>query len=54
MFLDNRLRPQTWDEYIGQEKIKQNLRILIQAAEERNHVPEHILFMVHSGLGKTT
>ncbi|MCC7469556.1 MAG: Holliday junction branch migration DNA helicase RuvB [Bacteroidetes bacterium] len=54
VFLDNRLRPQTWDEYIGQEKIKQNLRILIQAAEERNHVPEHILFYGPPGLGKTT
>lgn len=54
VFLDNRLRPQTWNEYIGQEKIKQNLRILIQAAEERNHVPEHILFYGPPGLGKTT
>ncbi|MDQ5952922.1 MAG: Holliday junction ATP-dependent helicase RuvB, partial [Patescibacteria group bacterium] len=34
-FLDNTLRPRTWNEYIGQEKIKQNLKILIQAAEER-------------------
>lgn len=53
-FLDNTLRPRTWDEYIGQEKIKQNLKILIQAAEERNHVPEHILFHGPPGLGKTT
>ena len=54
IFLDNQLRPGTWDEYIGQEKIKQNLRILIQAAEERKHVPEHILFHGPPGLGKTT
>ena len=54
IFLDNQLRPNTWDEYIGQEKIKQNLRILIQAAEERNHAPEHILFHGPAGLGKTT
>lgn len=54
IFLDNQLRPGTWDEYIGQEKIKQNLRILIQAAEERNHAPEHILFHGPAGLGKTT
>lgn len=54
IFLDNQLRPKTWEEYIGQEKIKQNLRILIQAAEERNHVPEHILFYGPAGLGKTT
>lgn len=52
--LDSELRPGTWDEYIGQEKIKKNLRILIQAAEERNHVPEHILFHGPPGLGKTT
>lgn len=54
IFLDNQLRPSTWDEYIGQEKIKQNLKILIQAAHERNHVPEHILFHGPPGLGKTT
>lgn len=54
IFLDNQLRPGTWDEYIGQEKIKKNLKILIQAAAERNHVPEHILFYGPAGLGKTT
>jgi Holliday junction DNA helicase RuvB len=53
-FLDSALRPKTWNEYIGQEKIKQNLKILIQAAEERNHTPEHILFYGPPGLGKTT
>ncbi len=54
IFLDNKLRPETWEEYIGQEKIKKNLKILLQAAEERNHVPEHILFHGPPGLGKTT
>lgn len=54
IFLDNQLRPNTWDEYIGQEKIKKNLKILIQAAEERGHAPEHILFHGPAGLGKTT
>ncbi len=53
-FLDNALRPQSWNEYIGQEKIKENLKILLQAAEERGHVPEHILFHGPPGLGKTT
>jgi len=53
-FLDNTLRPSKWDEYIGQEGIKNNLRILIQAAEERKHPPEHILFYGPPGLGKTT
>lgn len=54
IFLDNQLRPTTWTDYIGQEKIKQNLSILLQAAKERGHVPEHILFHGPPGLGKTT
>lgn len=54
IFLDNQLRPQAWNDYIGQEKIKQNLLILLRAAEERGHVPEHILFHGPPGLGKTT
>ncbi len=53
-FLDQSLRPETWDEYIGQETIKENLRILLKAAEERNHPAEHILFYGPPGLGKTT
>lgn len=53
-FLDQSLRPSTWDEYIGQETIKENLRILLKAAEERNHPAEHILFYGPPGLGKTT
>lgn len=52
--LDRALRPETWDEYIGQETIKKNLKILIQAAKERNHPPEHLLFYGPPGLGKTT
>lgn len=54
IFLDNQLRPNAWNDYIGQEKIKQNLLILLRAAEERGHVPEHILFHGPPGLGKTT
>lgn len=53
-FLDSTLRPKTWDDYIGQEKIKKNISILMQAAEERGHTPEHILFHGPPGLGKTT
>ena len=53
-FLDQTLRPITWDEYIGQENIKANLKILLQAAEERSHPAEHILFYGPPGLGKTT
>lgn len=52
--LDQTLRPQHWDEYIGQEKIKENLRILLTAARERGHAAEHILLYGPPGLGKTT
>lgn len=54
LFLDQTLRPSLWEEYIGQQNIKNNLRILLQAAQERNHPPEHILFYGPPGLGKTT
>ena len=53
-FLDQTLRPSSWDEYIGQSSIKNNLHILISAAKERAHPPEHILFYGPPGLGKTT
>lgn len=52
--LDQTLRPSTWDEYVGQEKIKENLRILLTAARERGHAAEHILLYGPPGLGKTT
>ncbi len=53
-YLDQTLRPSRWDEYIGQKNIKDNLNILLTAAKERNHPPEHILFYGPPGLGKTT
>lgn len=53
-YLDFTLRPSTFDDYIGQESIKENLKILLQAASERNHPAEHILFYGPPGLGKTT
>ena len=53
-FLDTALRPSKWAEYIGQKTIKENLHILLQAAQERKHPPEHILFYGPPGLGKTT
>ncbi|MEK7614329.1 MAG: Holliday junction branch migration DNA helicase RuvB [Patescibacteria group bacterium] len=53
-FLDQTLRPNKWDEYIGQQIIKENLHILLTAAKQRNHPPEHILFYGPPGLGKTT
>ena len=53
-FLDQTLRPSAWADYIGQENIKTNLKILLTAAEERSHPAEHILFYGPPGLGKTT
>ncbi len=52
--LDQTLRPQSWEEYVGQAKIKENLRILLTAARERGHSAEHILLYGPPGLGKTT
>lgn len=52
--LDQTLRPQSWEEYVGQAKIKENLRILLTAARERGHAAEHILLYGPPGLGKTT
>ncbi len=53
-FLDQTLRPTSWNEYVGQKNIKENLQILLKAAEQRNHQPEHLLFYGPPGLGKTT
>lgn len=52
--LDQTLRPKGWDEYVGQEMVKKNLKILIQAAQERGEPVEHLLFYGPAGLGKTT
>jgi Holliday junction DNA helicase RuvB len=52
--LDRTLRPHTWDEYVGQQKTKENLRILLTAAKDRGHAAEHILLYGPPGLGKTT
>ena len=52
--LDTILRPNSWDGYIGQQTIKENLRVLLDAAKERGHNPEHLLFYGPPGLGKTT
>ncbi|MEX0652192.1 MAG: Holliday junction branch migration DNA helicase RuvB [Candidatus Paceibacterota bacterium] len=53
-FLDQTLRPHKWDEYIGQSNLKDNVKILLTAARQREHPPEHILFYGPPGLGKTT
>jgi Holliday junction DNA helicase RuvB len=52
--LDYTLRPSSFEEYIGQKNVKENIKILLQAASERNHPAEHILFYGPPGLGKTT
>lgn len=52
--LDLTLRPQRWDDYIGQEKIKNNLQIILGAAKMRKDAIEHILLYGPAGLGKTT
>ena len=52
--LDQTLRPRTWQEYVGQDKIKKNLRVIIDAAKKRGEPLEHLLFYGSSGLGKTT
>lgn len=52
--LDSALRPKKWSDYIGQEKIKENIRIIITAAKQRHQCPDHLLFYGNSGLGKTT
>ena len=48
------LRPKTLDEYIGQEKVKENLKIYIQAAKNRGDSLDHVLLYGPPGLGKTT
>ena len=48
------LRPSRWDEYIGQERIKANLKVFIEASLKREEALDHILFFGPPGLGKTT
>lgn len=52
--VEQSLRPQTLDEFIGQERLKQNLRVFIQAARQRQEALDHSLFYSPPGLGKTT
>ena len=51
---DNSLRPSQLTEYVGQEKIKENLNIFIAAAQMRDESLDHVLFYGPPGLGKTT
>lgn len=52
--LDSALRPSKWTDYIGQEKIKKNVKVIIDAAKARNESPDHLMFYGSAGLGKTT
>ncbi len=52
--LDVSLRPTDWDGYFGQETVKQNIQILIEAAQQRGEALDHILLYGPPGLGKTT
>ena len=51
---DKSIRPESLDEYVGQEKIKENLRVFIKAAKMRNESLDHVLLYGPPGLGKTT
>ena len=52
--LEGNLRPQTLDDYIGQEKTKNTLKVYIEAAKQRHDALDHVLFYGPPGLGKTT
>ncbi len=52
--LDRTLRPRSFDEFVGQERIKDNLRVFIEAARQRGESLDHVLFFGPPGLGKTT
>ena len=54
LVLDSALRPSSWHDYVGQDKIKENIKIIITAAKQRSQSPDHLLFYGNSGLGKTT
>ncbi|MBE5821842.1 MAG: Holliday junction branch migration DNA helicase RuvB [Clostridiales bacterium] len=52
--IETTLRPRTLDEYIGQEKVKENMKIFIEAAKQRGEPLDHVLLYGPPGLGKTT
>ena len=52
--VDRALRPKTLDEFIGQDKLKENLKVFLQAAKQRKEPLDHCLFYAPPGLGKTT
>ncbi|MBI4992399.1 MAG: Holliday junction branch migration DNA helicase RuvB [Candidatus Harrisonbacteria bacterium] len=52
--IDLALRPTVWPDYVGQEKVKKNLRIILDASKKRGEPCDHLLFYGQAGLGKTT
>ena len=52
--IETSLRPQTLEDYIGQEKIKDSMKVYIDAAKARGEALDHVLFYGPPGLGKTT
>jgi len=52
--IENTLRPSKWSEYIGQKRIKANLKVFIEASLKRGEALDHVLFFGPPGLGKTT
>lgn len=54
LLFDDKIRPTTLDEYIGQDSVKSNLRVFISAAQKREEPLDHILLLGSAGLGKTT
>ena len=52
--IEQALRPQTLDEYIGQERMKESLRVCVEAAKQRRETLDHTIFYGPPGLGKTT
>lgn len=52
--LEETLRPQALDEYIGQNEVKENIRVFVEAAKMRDEALDHVLLYGPPGLGKTT
>jgi len=54
IFIDSLLRPTCWEDYVGQDRVKQSLNVILSAARKRKESPDHLLFYGQPGLGKTT
>ena len=54
VLFEDSLRPQTFDEFVGQDKVKANLRVFIEAARKRDEHLDHVLLYGPPGLGKTS